>query len=192
MLGTNASSFFPIISHDIPMDSGSLVILSLYPSRLLHSPMVFPFSTSAASVLALATITWPLSNMRILIVIVASLSVCTTAALQPRKRALNATTDDGFVLNFALTIEYLQRAFYEGGLDSFSQSDYVTAGFEDPFYDNLQQIYSDEQSHAILLQNILIAGNIEPTGPLQYEFPYVDVASFVALASIIEGVSVSA
>jgi len=130
--------------------------------------------------------------MRFNLILVASLSMSVTAALQPSKRASNATTDDGFVLNFALTNEYVQRAFYEEGLASFNQTDFVTAGFENPFYDNLQQIYSDEQSHAALLHNVLVAAGIQATTSLQYDFPYVDVSSFVALASIIAGVSVSA
>lgn len=130
--------------------------------------------------------------MRLIFILAASVSLSVTAALERSKRASNATTTDGFVLNFALTIEYLQRAFYEGGLASFSQTDFVTAGFKDPFYDNLQQIYSDEQSHAALLQNVLVAAGIQATTSLQYDFPYVDVSSFVALASIIGGVSTSA
>lgn len=31
-------------------------------------------------------------------------------------KATNAKSGDGFILNFALTLEYLQRAFYEGGI----------------------------------------------------------------------------
>lgn len=130
--------------------------------------------------------------MRIIFILAASLSLSVTAALERIESASNATTGDGFVLNFALTIEFLKRAFYEGGLASFNQTDFVTAGFIDPFYDNLQQIYSDEQSHAALLQNVLVAAGIQATTSLQYDFPYVDVSSFVALASIIEGVSTSA
>ena len=66
------------------------------------------------------------------------------------------------------------------------------AGFEDPFYANLQQIYRDEDSHAGLLNSVLLAASIRPTSALLYTFPYVDVESFVALAAVLEGVSVSA
>lgn len=104
----------------------------------------------------------------------------------------NATTGDGFVLNFALTLEYLQRAFYSSGLDNFTQIDFTTAGFSDPFYSNLVEIFNEEQSHIDFLVEALEAAGITVTQPLQYSFPYMDVSAFVSLSSIIEGVSVSA
>ena len=65
-------------------------------------------------------------------------------------------------------------------------------GFEDTFYTNLQQIYFDEQSHVSFLHSILVAAKIQPTVPLEYDFPYTDIGSFVALAGILKGVGVSA
>lgn len=47
------------------------------------------------------------------------------------------------ILNYALTLEYLERKFYMGGLAQFKQVDFVNAGFPDPFYANLQEIYYD-------------------------------------------------
>ena len=104
----------------------------------------------------------------------------------------NIPVSDSFILNFSLMLKYLQLNLYKAGLATYAQKDFVTAGFEDPFYANLRQIYFDEQSHAILLNNVLNAAGIEPTVPLQYDFPSVDVESFVRLASIVGGVSVSA
>ena len=74
--------------------------------------------------------------------------------------ASSATTGDDFILNFALTLEYLQHAFYEGGLANFTEMDFVNAGFEDTFYTNLQQIYFDEQSHVSFLHSTLVAAKI--------------------------------
>ncbi|KAL2045309.1 hypothetical protein N7G274_002392 [Stereocaulon virgatum] len=104
----------------------------------------------------------------------------------------NATSGDSFILNFVLTLEYLQRAFYESGLANFTESDFANAGFEETFYSNLQQIHFDEQSHVSFLRNTLVAANIQPTAALAYEFPYTDVSSFVALAAVLKGVGVSA
>ena len=74
--------------------------------------------------------------------------------------ASSATTGDDFILDFALTLEYLQHAFYEGGLANFTEMDFVNAGFEDTFYTNLQQIYFDEQSHVSFLHSTLVAAKI--------------------------------
>lgn len=54
------------------------------------------------------------------------------------------------ILNYALTLEYLERKFYMEGLAKFSQKDFVAAGFADPFYSNLQEIYFDEKVFSFL------------------------------------------
>lgn len=52
---------------------------------------------------------------------------------------------DATILNYALTLEYLERKFYQEGLNNFTQAQFIAAGFPDPFYANLQEIYADEQ-----------------------------------------------
>jgi len=49
------------------------------------------------------------------------------------------------ILNYALTLEYLERKFYTEGLEKFEQKDFVEAGFPDPFYKNLKGVLVDEQ-----------------------------------------------
>ena len=58
---------------------------------------------------------------------------------------------DVTILNYALTLEYLERKFYMEGLAKFSQADFVNAGFKDPFYSNLKEIYYDEQVSLVIL-----------------------------------------
>ena len=49
------------------------------------------------------------------------------------------------ILNYALTLEYLERKFYQEGIEKLSQKEFVAAGFPDHFYANLEEIYYDEQ-----------------------------------------------
>jgi|SRR3569833_161996 len=49
------------------------------------------------------------------------------------------------ILNYALTLEYLEWKFYQEGLANYTQDDFQKAGFDATFYSNLKEIYVDEQ-----------------------------------------------
>jgi len=122
---------------------------------------------------------------------IAALLAASFSAAAPVERRLPTPTGitDITILNYALTLEYLERAFYRGGLATFSEADFVAAGFPDPFYANLKEVYSDEQTHVSFLAGALGAA---ATVELEYTFPYTDPKSFVGLSSVLEGVGVSA
>ena len=48
------------------------------------------------------------------------------------------------ILNYALTLEYLERKFYQEGLADYTAEDFCAAGFSGEFYENLKEIYVDE------------------------------------------------
>lgn len=105
---------------------------------------------------------------------------------------------DGIILNYALTLEYLEAAFYKEALANYTEADFEAAGFVG-VRENIVQIGGHEQTHAtflfsILLLNIsltllavLTAAGITPTKPCIYSFPVTDVTSFLGLAQVIEG-----
>ncbi|KAI4106411.1 MAG: hypothetical protein L6R37_002209 [Teloschistes peruensis] len=132
--------------------------------------------------------------MRFSLPLAASLAVSSVQASPVVKRVNTPTVNDGIILNYALTLEYLERKFYQEALANITQAEFVAAGFKDPFYANLKEIYVDEQTHVKFLSDALTAAKITPTVELQYTFPVEkkDVLGFVTLSSVLEGVGVSA
>ena len=55
------------------------------------------------------------------------------------------------ILNYALTLEHLEATFYQEALAKFTASDFTAAGVAPAFYNNLQEIASDEQTHVHFL-----------------------------------------
>lgn len=82
-----------------------------------------------------------LGSLTFITALAAGASLVLAAPIEER----SAVTDLD-ILNYALTLEYLERKFYMEGLQKFQHVDFVNAGFPDPFYANLQTIYYDEQA----------------------------------------------
>lgn len=49
------------------------------------------------------------------------------------------------ILNYALTLEYLERKYYREGLANYTEADFLGAGFTQDFYKNFLVIRSDEE-----------------------------------------------
>ncbi|KAH6652369.1 ferritin-like domain-containing protein [Truncatella angustata] len=103
-----------------------------------------------------------------------------------------AEITDADILNYALTLEHLEDTFYREGLAKYTEADFAAAGFDATFYSNLKEVASDEKSHVDFLTSGLTAAGAVPVAECTYDFGYTDVASFLATASILEGVGVSA
>jgi hypothetical protein len=79
------------------------------------------------------------------------------AAAPIEERSYTVSGGDLTVLNYAFTLEYLERKFYMEGLAQFSRQDFIDAGFPDPFYDNLKEVYYGEM---VMLPSLLFTGFI--------------------------------
>ncbi|KAG8955973.1 hypothetical protein FRC04_006422 [Tulasnella sp. 424] len=99
------------------------------------------------------------------------------------------TSNDTKLLNFALTLEHLEYAFYTDGLAKYDQHAFKDAGFPSWVRTRFQQIADHEASHVALLSNTLGDKAVQPC---QYNFPYSDPQSFVALSMVLEDLGVSA
>ncbi|KAG5985208.1 hypothetical protein E4U55_000453 [Claviceps digitariae] len=100
--------------------------------------------------------------------------------------------NDGIILNYALTLEHLEDTFYREGLAKYTEKDFADAGFDATFYNNVKRVAGDESEHVGFLTTALKAAGVEPVAACKYNFGYKDVKTFLATASILEGVGVSA
>ncbi|KAF1988049.1 hypothetical protein K402DRAFT_374675 [Aulographum hederae CBS 113979] len=118
-------------------------------------------------------------------------SVVAVPAGQKEKRA-EYTVNDGLVLNYALTLEHLEGKFYREGLQNFTKQNFLDAGYNETFYNNLLEISYDETQHVSFLTGALQAAGIPPVPECTYAFGITSLPQFLATASLLEGVGVSA
>ncbi|GLB44988.1 putative ferritin-like domain containing protein [Lyophyllum shimeji] len=97
--------------------------------------------------------------------------------------------DDATVLNFALTLEHLENAFYKEALEKFDDKAFAEAGLPPWARGRFVQIGEHEEAHVNFLSAAL---GDKATKPCTYKFPYTDPKSFAAVSQILEGVGVSA
>ncbi len=93
------------------------------------------------------------------------------------------------VLNYALTLEHLEYAFYRDGIGQFS---FGTDPFGMSIDTNLAAIRDHEGAHVDTLTQVITDLGGEPVEEAEYDFGYTDASTFLATAAALENTGVSA
>ncbi len=110
-----------------------------------------------------------------------------SASASTRVIAAQEFTDDLDILNYALTLEHLEYAFYRDGTAQLSKGN-----FDDGVYDNLLRIRDHEKAHVDALVSTITTLGGTPVEEQTYAFGYTDANSFLMVAAALENTGVSA
>ncbi|KDQ24167.1 hypothetical protein PLEOSDRAFT_1108620 [Pleurotus ostreatus PC15] len=116
-------------------------------------------------------------------------AVATSSVRAAPQLKTRTAPDDVAVLNYALTLEHLENAFYAGALAQFDEKAFADAGLPPSARARFVEVSEHEKAHVNLLSEVL---GEKATKPCNYVFPYFDPRSFAALSQLLEGVGVSA
>ncbi|KAK3327507.1 ferritin-like domain-containing protein [Cercophora scortea] len=106
--------------------------------------------------------------------------------------AAAAGLTDVDILQFALTLELLEEAFYREGFAKFPASDFSALGLTPEQLTDLTKIGKTEEQHVILLQGAIAQAGVKPVQACTYNFGFTDAVSMVGTAAVLENVGVSA
>lgn len=101
--------------------------------------------------------------------------------------AAQAFTDDLDILNYALTLEHLEYAFYRDGTAAMAAAD-----FDDGVYANLLLIRDHESAHVDAVMSTITSLGGTPVAEQTYDFGYTDASSYLMVAAALENTGVSA
>ena len=96
------------------------------------------------------------------------------------------------VLNYALTLEHLEHAFYRDGLMMFTADDFAAAGYAPNVYGWFAIIRDHEMEHVNTITSVINDLGGDPVAEAEYDFGYSDLAGFIGVAQVLENVGVSA
>ena len=114
--------------------------------------------------------------------------------------ACNDSMSDIDILNYALTLEHLEAAFYVQGLDTFGAGSFRTGSsvsrlgprVASQIFPYLELIREHELAHVAALTATIESLGGTPVGPCKYNFGYSTAEQFLHIAQILENTGVSA
>jgi rubrerythrin len=95
------------------------------------------------------------------------------------------------IVQYALTLEHLEYAFYREGLKQFSQADFDEL-YPSSLYTILESIRNHEGTHVEQLIAVVKDMGGEPVEEATYDFGYEDIQGFIEVAAALENTGVAA
>ena len=117
------------------------------------------------------------------------------AGAGPRTLAVLAQedfADDVEILNYALTLEHLEFAFYRDGLDELGEDAFADVEGAEDLFARLGEVRDHEGAHVEALTQAITDLGGEPVAEAQYDFGYEDAAGFLEVAMALENTGVAA
>lgn len=96
------------------------------------------------------------------------------------------------VLNYALTLEHLEAAFYRDGLAVIGEAGITGLGFQPSVFTWLGEIGAHEADHVVTLTDVVTQLGGTPVQEGVYDFGYADAAGFLQVAQALEDTGVAA
>jgi hypothetical protein len=96
------------------------------------------------------------------------------------------------VLNYALTLEHLESAFYRDGLAELGADAFTSWGFAPSVFERLSMIAQHEADHVTTLASVITDLGGEPVAESTYDFGWTDAAEFLQVAQALEDTGVAA
>ncbi|KAI5805892.1 ferritin-like domain-containing protein [Geopyxis carbonaria] len=108
------------------------------------------------------------------------------------KRQAATGLDDMGILQFALTLEHLEAAFYKDGFAKFAPAEFMKLGATQKQIDDLVTIGETEATHVKVLSDTITSLGGKPVKPCTYDFKFTDASGMLAVARVLEAVGISA
>ncbi|KAF9406308.1 hypothetical protein BGZ76_006359, partial [Entomortierella beljakovae] len=106
--------------------------------------------------------------MRFSLAVIATTVAATVTLAAPVKNHKHTDSHAINILNFALTLEHLEAAFYKWGLDKFDDKAFKDAGYDDYIRESFVHIEDHESTHVDTLTQIIKTLNGSPVSPCKY------------------------
>eukprot|EP01088_Endostelium_zonatum_P005266 TRINITY_DN167_c0_g1_i2.p1 TRINITY_DN167_c0_g1~~TRINITY_DN167_c0_g1_i2.p1 ORF type:complete len:503 (-),score=135.62 TRINITY_DN167_c0_g1_i2:22-1530(-) len=124
--------------------------------------------------------------LSVLLLVVIAVVCC--LAQPPQIATDDQNQNDYLTLNYALTLEHLEAAFYREGLARFSAADFQAAGYDSSVRPYISLIGAHEDAHVTLLVNVLEQNGVPAVRACTYNFnaSLSSVRNFLSTAQLLE------